>query len=162
MLKNAGHYLTMQGCPKPSIWRGGGEQCLSSTVLWWFSQSVVSDSLQPHALEPTRLFCPWESPGKNTEVGCYARLQIFLTQESNPSLLPYRQILYHLSYKGSPKYSTVKCSKARCLCVDAIFLFLIKSRLVYKEVLNKTGQVLKYYKSPFVFCFSEGIHLNHF
>ena len=28
--------------------------------------SVVSDSLQPHGLEPTRLFCYWDFPGKNT------------------------------------------------------------------------------------------------
>ena len=31
--------------------------------------------------------CPWDSPGKNTEVGCHALLQgIFPTQGSNPSL----------------------------------------------------------------------------
>ena len=30
--------------------------------------SVVSDSLQPHGLEPARLFCPWDFPGKNTAV----------------------------------------------------------------------------------------------
>ena len=42
----------------------------------------------PHRLYPTRLFCPWDSPGKNTGVGCHALLQgIFLTQGSNPRLL---------------------------------------------------------------------------
>ena len=36
-----------------------------------------------------RLLCPWNSPGKNTGVGCPFILQgIFLTQESNPCLLP--------------------------------------------------------------------------
>ena len=35
--------------------------------------------------EPGRLLCPWESPGKNTGVGCHVLLQgIFLTQGSNP------------------------------------------------------------------------------
>ena len=35
-----------------------------------------------------RLLCPWNSPGKNTGVGCHALLQgIFLTQGSNPYLL---------------------------------------------------------------------------
>ena len=33
------------------------------------SPSVVSDSLQPHGLYPTRLLCPCNSPGKNTGVG---------------------------------------------------------------------------------------------
>ena len=35
---------------------------------------------------------------------------IFLTQGSNPGLLPYRQILYHLSYQGSPKLQYVRSS----------------------------------------------------
>ena len=52
------------------------------------SHSVMPDSLWPHGLQPTRLLCPWDFPGKNTGVGCHALLQgIFLTQGSNPSLL---------------------------------------------------------------------------
>ena len=39
------------------------------------SHSVVSDSLQPHGLQPTRLLCPWDFPGKNTGVGCHFLLQ---------------------------------------------------------------------------------------
>ena len=31
----------------------------------------MSDSLQPYGLKPTRLLCPWDSPSKNTGVGCY-------------------------------------------------------------------------------------------
>ena len=38
--------------------------------------------------ETARLLCPWDSPGKNTGVGCHALLQgIFLTQASNLPLL---------------------------------------------------------------------------
>ena len=33
---------------------------------WKWSRSVVSDSLWPHGLQPTRLLCPQDSPGKNT------------------------------------------------------------------------------------------------
>ena len=36
---------------------------------------VVSDSLQPHRRQPTRLHRPWDSPGKNTGVGCHFLLQ---------------------------------------------------------------------------------------
>ena len=36
---------------------------------------VVSNSLQPHGLWPIRLPCPWDSPGKNTGVGCHFLLQ---------------------------------------------------------------------------------------
>ena len=37
--------------------------------------SVVSDSVRPHRRQPTRLPCPWDSPGKNTGVGCHFLLQ---------------------------------------------------------------------------------------
>ena len=50
-------------------------------------------------LKPTRLLFPWDSSCKNTEVGCHALFQgIFPTQGLNPGLLPYRQILNHLSH----------------------------------------------------------------
>ena len=52
------------------------------------SHSVVSYSLQPHGLQPSRLLCPWDCPGNNTGVGCHFLLQgIFLTKESNPCLI---------------------------------------------------------------------------
>ena len=35
----------------------------------------MSDSVQPHRLQPTRLPHPWDSPGKNTGVGCHFVLQ---------------------------------------------------------------------------------------
>ena len=37
--------------------------------------SVVSDSVRPQRGQPTRLPCPWDSPGKNTGVGCHFLLQ---------------------------------------------------------------------------------------
>ena len=45
----------------------------------------MSESLQPHQLKPTSLLSPWDSPGKNTGVGCH--FLIFPTQGLNPSLL---------------------------------------------------------------------------
>ena len=52
--------------------------------------SVVSDSVRPHKRQPNRLLCSWDSPGKNTGVGCHSLLQgIFPTQGSNPCLLGF-------------------------------------------------------------------------
>ena len=67
--------------------------------------SLVPDSLWPHELQPARLLCPWDSPAKNTGVGCHFLLQgIFPTQGSNPhswiSCIG-RKILYHLCHLGS-------------------------------------------------------------
>ena len=65
--------------------------------------SVLSDSLRPNGLFPTRLLCRWNSPGKNTGVGGHSLLQgIFPTQGSISGLLHGRQILYRLSHQGSP------------------------------------------------------------
>ena len=58
------------------------------------SQSVVSNSLRPHGVQPTRLLCPWEFLGKNTGVGCHFLLQgIFPIQGLNPALPLCRQML---------------------------------------------------------------------
>ena len=37
--------------------------------------SVVSDYVRPRRRQPTRLPCPWDSPGKNTGLGCHFLLQ---------------------------------------------------------------------------------------
>ena len=69
--------------------------CLPSCCLLLFSHSVMSDSLRPHGLSPTRLLCPWHFPGKSTGVSCHFLLQgIFPTQGSNPCLLHCRRILH--------------------------------------------------------------------
>ena len=50
--------------------------------------SVMSDSLWPHELQPARLVYPWDSPGKSTGAVChFLLLGIFPTQRSNPHLL---------------------------------------------------------------------------
>ena len=50
--------------------------------------SVASDSLRPYGLYSTNLLCPWDSPGKNSRVGCHALLQgISPTQGLNLCLL---------------------------------------------------------------------------
>ena len=47
-----------------------------------------SNSMRPPGLQPTRLLCPCDSPGKNTGVGCHALLQgIFPIGGSNLCLL---------------------------------------------------------------------------
>ena len=66
--------------------------------------SVMPDSLQHHGLWPTRLFCPWNSPGDNTGVGCHFLLQgLFPTQGLNPLLLHWRVDSLPLSRLGRTK-----------------------------------------------------------
>ena len=59
---------------------------------------------------PARLLCPWDSPGKNTGVGCRALLQgIFPTQGSNPSLIHW--------HVGSPLLSHLVKTQTKILLV---------------------------------------------
>ena len=45
----------------------------------------MSDSVRPHRRQPTRFRCPWDSPGKNTGVGCHFLLQ-YVKVKSCPTL----------------------------------------------------------------------------
>ena len=59
--------------------------CLTSSYSYWSSnldaaataaaKSRQSDSVRPHRWQPNRLFCPWDSLGKNTGVGCHCLLR---------------------------------------------------------------------------------------
>ena len=103
---------------------------------------VMSDSVSPRA---TRLICPWDSPGKNTGVGCHFLLQIFLTQGLNPHLfhllhwqadsLPLGHLrspstltnlffLLNLSFPlPTPKPSQVTPPQLQCKQFSCFFLF---------------------------------------
>ena len=80
-------------------------QTCSHAVLCCAQSLQSCLTLQPMDC-PTRLLCSWDSPGKNTGVGCYALLQgIFPTQELNTflwCLLYCRHILYPVSHLRSP------------------------------------------------------------
>ena len=75
------------------------------TVEASVAQSQFS-SLRPCGLGPSRLLCPWNSPGKNSGVPSQSLLLgIFLTQGLNPGL-PHCRHLCHLSHQGAQSVST--------------------------------------------------------
>ena len=58
--------------------------------------SVVSDSVRPHRQQPTRLPRPWDSPGKNTGMGCHLLLQCMQVKSENEvhvSIIPSFSLL---------------------------------------------------------------------
>ena len=88
---------------KVALQRPGG-RTFQRKAKWWNLKRCcfccVAKScptlLWPHELQPTRLLCPWDFPGKNTRVGHHFLLQgIFPTQESNPHLRHCMWVLYH-------------------------------------------------------------------
>ena len=48
----------------------------------------LCDPVRPHRQQPTRLLCPWDSPGKSTGVGCHCLLHDLDERQVNPHLLP--------------------------------------------------------------------------
>ena len=73
--------------------------------------SVMFGSWHPYELQPARLFCPQDFPGRNTGVGCHFLLRgIFLTQRSNPHffhLLHWQLAFLPLSHLGNPQDTAV-------------------------------------------------------
>ena len=49
--------------------------CTMSPAAAAAVSSVVSNSVRSHRQQPIRLHRPWDSPGKNTGVGCHFLLQ---------------------------------------------------------------------------------------
>ena len=89
-------------------------EILQARILEWVARPSSRGSSQPE-IEPWSPTIqagslPSEPPGKpkNTGVGSLSLLQgIFPTQESNWGLLHCRQILYQLSYQGSPQAAVI-------------------------------------------------------
>ena len=65
--------------------------------------SVVSDYLRSHGLQPARLLCPWNFPGKNTGSCCHFRREEF-HDEKNLEMLnmtsAYQRVIRHVNIKG--------------------------------------------------------------
>ena len=63
------------GSSRQEHWRGlPFPSPMHESEEWKWGCSVVSDSLWPHGLQPTRLLRPWDFPDKSTGVGCHCLL----------------------------------------------------------------------------------------
>ena len=95
-------------------------------------------TLQPHGLQPTRLLCLWNFPGKNTGVGNHSLLQgIFLTQGLTQVSCIAEGILYclnHLNTKEQPvgMLGVMVCSES-VLCWANFEFIEINGTMHYKE-----------------------------
>ena len=74
----------------------------------------MSDSSQPHGLQPTRLVCPWDFPGKSTGVGCHCLLRKIDLGKLNMYTTNFNKIFKYLKeIKINYKYEYKKSEKKR-------------------------------------------------
>ena len=86
------------------------------------AQSLQSDSVRPHRRQPTRLPRPWDSPGKNTGVGCHFLLQS-MTVKSESEVTQSCPTLSDLMDRSLPGFSVHGIFQARVLEWVAISFF---------------------------------------
>ena len=80
--------------------------------------SVVSDSVRPHGLQPTRLLRPWDSPDKNTGVGCH-----FLLQLSHSFCFCFFSILFSVCISVWGVYKDISsCSVILALAMSSLLM----------------------------------------
>ena len=118
---------------------------------------------RPHGLQPTKLLCPWNFPGKNTGVGCHFLLQIFtfyavnfsnqllLNQESFSFLYPYYIFSYFTELIEFNKFSGTLGGGFYNLN-ESLFLkmvTLISLLLLYQLELPELHEILKVVKCLF-------------
>ena len=136
----------------------------SSLCCAMLSCSVVSDSFQHHELYLQGSSCSWDSPGKNTGVGCHTLLQgICPSQGSNPGIPHCRWILYHLSHQGSPRIAGV----GTLSLLHGIFLIqkskgglLLCRQILYQ--LSYQGSPYPHYQTIFlIFHFRRYLFTSH-
>ena len=92
----------------------------------------MSDSVRPHRRQPTRLPRPWDSPGKNTGVGCHVLLQCMKVKSESEVAQSYLTLRDPMdcSPPGSSIHGTLK---ARVLEWGAIAFSMINLDSILKN-----------------------------
>ena len=108
---------------------------------------------KPRGLLPARLFCPWDSPGKNTGVGSHCLLQgFFPTQGSNEHFLPLLHRLYHCAPWEA-------LSRVRCLSCALWLWEAFRNLWVSFPQYNSRHHIIKQLRIP-QFQFLNGLWVS--
>ena len=101
----------------------------------------MCDSLGLSGLQPARLLCPWDPPGKNTGVGCHFLLQFYIQYYAF-----FAQISAALTFESSFSWLISPFNIALCVGVGGVYLGLLASQhapglsciLILLQVKNST------------------------
>ena len=133
---------------------------------WKWCRSVVSDSSQPHGLQPTRLLCPWDFPGKSTGVDCHCLLRLTPLAQSNSALyisccsfiLFHASLLAVLSLAHYPQWGLHCEVNTKCAPSSSRSLHDIQTYCGTSEGIWKKGEVTVLWDLPFQFWGPLGIN----
>ena len=109
----------------------------------------MSDSVRPHGWQPTRLPCPWDSPGKNTGVGCHFLLQCLkVKSESEVKLLSHVQLLatpWTAAYQAPPPMGFARQEYWSGVPLPSpIYTLLYIKQITNKDLLQSIGNSTQY------------------
>ena len=94
----------------------------------------MSDSVRPHRRQPTRLPCPWDSPGKNTGVGCHFLLQCMKVKSQSEVAQLYPTLSDPMD-RSLPGFSVHGIFQARVLEWGAIAFSVLSRSVVSNSLL---------------------------
>ena len=116
----------------------------------------MSDSVRPHRWQPTRLPRPWDSPGKNTGVGCHFLLQ-FMKVKSESEVAQSCLTLSDPMDCSPPGSSLHGIFQAKVLEWGAIAFTILNLLfiIIYWEFSGKGPRKIYFFNYNFCFLFSE-------
>ena len=118
----------------------------------------MSNSVRPHRRQPTRLLCPWDSPGKNTGVGCHFLLQCMKVKSESEvaQSCPTFSDLMDCSLPGSSVHGIFQARVLEWVAIafseytssqPLSVLYMIHIYLVNYILLFKDLQILRHYQN---------------
>ena len=123
----------------------------------------MSDSVRPHRQQPTRLPCPWDSPGKNAGVGCHFLLQCMKVKsesevtQSCPTLCNPMDCFYIL-LTGISLFPFLLLLHLDCISL----ILLLQKAIIFTCSLSSSSNCLNYKLQNFynTFLTTSILHLN--
>ena len=120
----------------------------------------MSNSVQLHRRPPTRLLCPWDSPGKNTGVGCHCLLQCMKVKSESEAAQSCPTLSDLMDY-SLPSSSVRGIFQARVLEWGAIAFSVFFMAFVLKSILSDMSIATHTFLS-FVFAWAIFFICPHF
>ena len=125
----------------------------------------MSDFVRPHRQQPTSLPCPWDSPGKNTGVGCHFLLQCMKVESESEvaQSCPTPSDPMDCSLPGSSIHGIFQARVLECgaiafsiqIDIDTSILFQIH----FHYRLLKDIPVLYYRSSLFIYFIHRSVYM---